>query len=157
VNAPGDGLSMRPVSPDNVDELLALEVGPEQRGLVGSATKSIAQAAYEPGSRVLALYLGEKPVGLLLLYDARLDGERPANQLCVWRLLVDARFQRRGAGRRAMQWVLQEARRQGYASVGLSHQPLPGHAGPFYERLGFEYTGEQAEGEIKMVHRLEGL
>ncbi|MBX3601923.1 MAG: histidinol dehydrogenase [Rubrivivax sp.] len=152
-----DAFSVRPVTTDNVDDLIELEVAPEQRRLVGSATKSIAQAAYEPASRVLALYLGEQPVGLLLLYDARRDDERPANQLYVWRILVDARFQRRGIGRQAMTWVLQEARRLGFATVGLSHQPLEGHAGPFYEKLGFVYTGVVDEGEIKMVHRLEGI
>ena len=152
-----DAFSVRPVTTDNVDDLIELEVAPEQRRLVGSATKSIAQAAYEPASRVLALYLGEQPVGLLLLYDARRDDERPANQLYVWRILVDARFQRRGIGRQAIAWVLQEARRLGFETVGLSHQPLEGHAGPFYEKLGFVYTSVVDEGEIKMVHRLEGI
>ncbi|MCW5611383.1 MAG: histidinol dehydrogenase [Rubrivivax sp.] len=152
-----DAFSVRPVTTDNVDDLIELEVAPEQRRLVGSATKSIAQAAYEPASRVLALYVGEQPVGLLLLYDARRDDKRPANQLYVWRILVDARFQRRGIGRQAIAWVLQEARRLGFETVGLSHQPLEGHAGPFYEKLGFVYTGVVDEGEIKMVHRLEGI
>ncbi len=155
--AAADAFTVRPVTGDNVDDLIELEVAPEQRRLVGSATKSIAQAAYEPASRVLALYLGEQPVGLLLLYDARRDDEEPANQLYVWRILVDARFQRRGIGRQAMAWVLQEARRLGYDTVGLSHQPLPGNAGPFYEKLGFVYTGVVDEGEVKMVHRLEGV
>jgi histidinol dehydrogenase len=155
--AGADAFSVRPVTADNVDELFELEVAPEQRGLVGSAMKSIAQAAYEPASRVLALCLGEQPVGLLLLYDARRDDERPANQLYVWRILVDARFQRRGIGRQAMNWVLLEARRLGFETVGLSHQPLAGHAGPFYEKLGFVYTGVLTDGEIKMVHRLDGV
>jgi len=38
--------------------------------------------------------------------------------------------------------VVDEARRLGVASVGLSHRMLPGHAGPFYEKLGFRYTGK---------------
>jgi hypothetical protein len=56
-----------------------------------------------------------------------------------------------------MAWVLQEARRLGYDSVGLSYQPLPGNAGPFYEKLGFVYTGVVDDGEVKMVHRLGGV
>jgi histidinol dehydrogenase len=152
---PGDGFAVRPVTADNIDALIALAIEPGQRALVGSTAKSIAQSAYEPRSRVLALYEGEQPVGLLLLYDARHHPERPQNQLYVWRLLVDARFQRRGVGRRAMGWVLHEARHLGYASVGLSHQPLDGHAGPFYERLGFRYTGEVDDGEHRMVFELQ--
>jgi hypothetical protein len=55
-----------------------------------------------------------------------------------------------------MQWVLDEARRGGYAEVGLSHVDRPGHAGGFYEKLGFAYTGEVDEGERKMLLKLEG-
>jgi histidinol dehydrogenase len=149
-----DGLEVRPVDASNLEAVLALEVAEYQRGLVAPAAKSVAQAAYEPASRVLALFDGAEAVGLLLLYDARLDGERPADQLYVWRLMVDHRHQRRGIGRRAMAWVIDEARRLGMAEVGLSHQPLEGHAGPFYEKLGFAYTGQVMDGERKMLLRL---
>ena len=43
-----------------------------------------------------------------------------------------------------------EARRWGVASVGLSHGQAEGHAGPFYEKLGFAYTGELDGNERKM-------
>jgi len=49
-----------------------------------------------------------------------------------------------------MRWLIDEARRMGVASVGLSHAVHAGHAGPFYEKLGFEYTGEVDEGERVM-------
>jgi predicted N-acetyltransferase YhbS len=68
--------------------------------------------------------------------------------------MVDARYQRLGIGRMAMQWVIDEARRMGLREVGLSHVMQPGHAGPFYQKLGFSYTGEMDEGEHKMVLRL---
>ncbi len=147
--------SVRPVTTDNVDDLFDLQVADSQRALVAPVLKSLAQAAYEPASRPLALYLGTQPVGLVLLYDARRDAERPANQLYVWRLMVDQRWQRRGLGRSAMQWVLAEAARLGFDTVGLSHQPVAGHAGPFYEALGFSYTGEVNDGEMKMVFRVQ--
>jgi GNAT superfamily N-acetyltransferase len=68
--------------------------------------------------------------------------------------MVDARYQRRGIGRQAIAWVIEQARQGGCASVGLSHWPDEGHAGPFYEGLGFSYTGEVDEGERVMVLRL---
>jgi len=40
--------------------------------------------------------------------------------------------------------------------VGLSHVELEGNAGPFYQQLGFRYTGEVDDGELKMVLDLEG-
>jgi histidinol dehydrogenase len=152
--APGDGFEVRPVDAGNLEAVLALEIAEHQRGLAMPAAMSVAHAAYEPASRMLALFDGADAVGLLLLYNARLHEQRPANQLYVWQLMVDRRHQRRGLGRRAMAWVIEEARRMGMAEVGLSHKALDGNAGPLYEKLGFAYTGEVVDGERKMLLRL---
>ena len=146
--------SVREVTADNVDALLKLEVAAGQTRMVAPVARSLAQAAYAPAGRAMALYDGEQPVGMLLLYDARLDKERPAPQLYVWRLMVDAGHQRRGLGRQALLWVLEEAARLGVESVGLSHTQVPGNAGPFYQKLGFTYTGEEDDGELKMQRQL---
>jgi GNAT superfamily N-acetyltransferase len=69
-------------------------------------------------------------------------------------MMIDARHQRRGFGRQAIRWAIEEARRWGVDSVGLSHGPASGHAGPFYQKLGFEYTGELDGDERKMILRL---
>ncbi len=152
--------SVRPVDAGNVDAVLKLQVAAGQRRFVSNVERSLAQVAYEPAGRALAMFSGEgtdaEAVGMMLLYDMRLDKDKPAAQLYVWRLLVDERFQGLGYGRRAMQWVVEEARRLGVASVGLSHVELDGHAGGFYEKLGFRYTGEVDEGELKMILALEG-
>jgi GNAT superfamily N-acetyltransferase len=103
-----------------------------------------------PG-RPLGIYDGDEPVGLLLLWDVRRDPDEPADQLYVWRLMIDAKHQKKGYGARAIRWAIDEARRLGVASVGLSHQMLPGHAGPFYEKLGFRYTGKVEHNEHLMV------
>ena len=154
--APADlaAFSVRPVDRDNADAVMALKVAAEQRGLVAPPERSLAQVAYEPRGRALALLDGDTVVGMLLLYDSRQDDEKPANQLYVWRLLVDEGRQRRGYGRLAMRWVVDEARRLGYAAVGLSHVDRPDAAGGFYEKLGFVYTGEVDDGERKMVLHL---
>ena len=36
------------------------------------------------------------------------------------------------------------------AELFLHHETTAGHAGPFYQKLGFEYTGLQDEGELEM-------
>jgi histidinol dehydrogenase len=149
--------SVRPVDRSNAEAVMKLQVAAGQRAFVSPVERSLAQVAYEPCGRALAMFDGEQPVGMMLLYDVRHDEEEPANQLYVWRLLVDARFQRRGYGRLAMAWVVDEARREGYAEVGLSHVDKPGHAGAFYQKLGFAYTGEVDEGERKMLLKLEGV
>ncbi len=148
---PPVAFSVRPVDAGNLDAVLKLSVAAGQKGFVATPERSLAQVAYEPAGRALALFDGDEAVGMVLLYDARLDKEKPAPQLYVWRILVDAQHQRRGLGRLAMEWVVEEARRWGVAEVGLSHVMLPGNAGPFYEKLGFTYTGEVDDGEHKML------
>ena len=151
--APVD-FSVRPVDADNLDAVLRLQVAPGQRPFVATVERSLAQVAYEPAGRALAFFDGDVAVGMMLLYDARQDKKKPAEQLYVWRLLVDAQHQKRGYGRLAMAWVLAEAQRLGMKEVGLSHVFKDGHAGPFYAKLGFTYTGEIDDGEHKMLLRL---
>ena len=143
--------SVRCVAAANLDAVLKLQVAPGQRRFVSNVERSLAQVAYEPAGSAWAFFDGDEAVGMCLLYDARLDKDKPASQLYVWRLMVDARHQRRGYGRLVMAWVLDEARRWGVDEIGLSHVMSPGHAGPFYENLGFTYTGVIEDGEHKMV------
>ncbi len=153
-DAGATGFHLRTVTEANVDQLIQLEVAPEQQRLVATVAKSLAQASVRTPSRPLGIYDGDEPVGLLLLWDVRRDPDGPADQLYVWRLMIDAKHQKQGYGARTMRWVIDEARRLGVASVGLSHQALPGHAGPFYEKLGFRYTGKVEHDEQVMELRL---
>jgi GNAT superfamily N-acetyltransferase len=150
-SATSPGFHLRTVTEANVDQLIKLAVAPGQEGLVGSVAASIAQASVRTPGRPLGIYDGDEPVGLLLLWDVRRDPEEPADQLYVWRLMIDAKHQKKGYGARTMRWVIDEARRLGVASVGLSHRMSPGHAGPFYEKLGFRYTGRVEHDEHLMV------
>ena len=154
--AAAPAFDVRPVDAANLEAVLKLQVAAGQRRLVSNVERSLAQVAYEPAGRAVAMFSGDVTVGMMLLYDARLDKDKPADQLYVWRIFVDAQHQGRGHGRQAMLWVVEEARRMGMKNVGLSHVALDGHAGPFYEKLGFRYTGEVDDGELKMVLDLEG-
>jgi histidinol dehydrogenase len=145
---------LRAVTADDVRPLCKLDVLPEQQRFVASNAISIAQAAYEPLGRPLGMYAKGEPVGFLLVYDARRDPDEPADQLYIWRLMVDHRQQGKGYGGRAVKWVIDEARRLGFAEVGLSHSEAGGHAGPFYEKLGFAYNGRIKDNEREMILRL---
>ncbi len=145
---------LRSVDATSVRTLAELDVTAAQKTLVAPNAVSLAQAAYEPLGRPLGVYAKGEPVGFLLLYDGRHDPDRPGNQLHVWRVMIDQRHQHRGFGRRTVQWVLDEARRLGYDAVGLSHWQGEGNAGPFYEKLGFQYTGNVNDNEREMILRL---
>jgi histidinol dehydrogenase len=151
------GFHLRTVTVANVDTLIQLDVAADQQGLVGSVAKSIAQASVRTPGRPLGVYDGDTPVGFLLLWDVRRDPDEPDDQLYIWRIMIDARHQRKGYGAKTMRWAIDEARRMGVASVGLSHQDKPGNAGPFYEKLGFRYTGKVEHGERLMVLDLNAI
>ncbi len=153
---PVEALDVRPVRSDDVIPLIKLKVLPEQEKFVASNAVSLAQAAYAPAGRPFGLWAASAPVGFLLLYDARRDTAEPEDALWIWRLMVDAQHQRRGHGAAAMRWAIEEARRLGVASLRLSHVP-DNAAGPFYEQLGFAYTGTTDEdGELEMRLALRG-
>jgi histidinol dehydrogenase len=146
----------RAVSDANVDDLIKLATTAEQERFVASVAKSLAQASVRPAGRPLGLYSNGQPIGFLLLWDARRDPDpaERADQLYIWRLSIDARFQRQGHGQAAMRWLIDEARRMGVASVGLSHVP-DNPVGAFYEKFGFAYTGKVSDGEREMLLPLD--
>ena len=68
----------------------------------------------------------------------------------IWRFMVDARFQGRGIGRRALELLLDEARSDGFDEVKLSVVPGERGAMAFYERFGFEPTGVEHGGQAEL-------
>ncbi|HUF01711.1 MAG TPA: GNAT family N-acetyltransferase [Gaiellaceae bacterium] len=140
-----DAVTLREITADTVRQVTALDVTPEQRGLVASNAVSIAQAYFEPKAWFRAVAAGDELVGFVMVYR-----ERAASTFHVWRFMVDARHQGRGYGRRAMELLIEEARSDGATEVTLSVVPGDGSALDFYAGLGFEETGEIDDGEVAM-------
>ena len=91
-----------------------------------------------------------------MVYDAHLGAHSPSTDYYeVWRFMIDARYQGRGFGRRAMELVIAYVKTRPNATVlFLGHRREPGNAGGFYQKLGFEYTGKVEEGgdvEMRLV------
>jgi diamine N-acetyltransferase len=64
--------------------------------------------------------------------------------------MVDASFQGKGVGWRALELLVDEARADGVAEVTLSVVPGPTSASGFYERFGFVPTGAVHDGETEL-------
>ena len=92
-----------------------------------------------------------------MLYDQSLrDPPPPSPQAAVWRFMIDAKAQGQGAGRAALQLVIEHVRRKGVFSVlSLSHVPVPGSAEKFYLDLGFKPTGKVEDGEVELELSLD--
>ena len=137
--------TLREISKETVREITNLEVGPDQQGLVASNSVSIAEAYFEPKAWFRAIYSGEEPAGFAMVWRDPKEGV-----FYIWRFMVDAGFQGRGVGRRALELLIEEARTDGAGEVTLSVVPGLNSALGFYQSLGFEPTGVVHGGETEL-------
>ncbi|HEU4557423.1 MAG TPA: GNAT family N-acetyltransferase [Longimicrobium sp.] len=142
-------VSLREVTKENLGQILRLKVAPEQERFVASNAISIAQAYFDRDTAWFrAVYADDIPIGFLMLADYP-----DSQEYFLWRFMIDARYQGMGFGARAIELVLEHVRgRPGAKALGTSCVPGEGSPGAFYEKLGFEYTGEIDEGERVMRH-----
>jgi diamine N-acetyltransferase len=143
---PESTVSLRPVTAENVYDVMRLRVTKEQEQFVADNARSLAEAAYNPYAWPRAIYADETPVGFVMLYD---DPHTP--EYFLWRLMVDHRYQRMGFARRAMEQVVDYvAGRPNAVALGVSYVPGNGSPQPFYAALGFAETGEVVDEEQVM-------
>jgi diamine N-acetyltransferase len=144
-------VTLREITDENREAVAALRVAPGQEGFVATVAKSYVDAAAFPAERpwYRAIYAGDQPVGFVMVsWAAPAAPPREGVVYFLWRLLVDARHQRQGYGRAALEQIIELVRAEGATEFLTSYEPGDGGPWPFYQRLGFEQTGEVDEGEI---------
>ena len=151
-------VTLREITSETVRAVTKLSVAESQLGFVASNAVSLAQALFAPEAWYRAIYLGDEPVGFVMLEDDSLRSPRPENpEVGVWRFMVDARFQGRGIGRAALLQVIEHVRSKGlFETLQLSYVPGPGCPEPFYLGLGFRHTGRVDDDEIVLELPLHG-
>ena len=140
-------VTLREVTSETVRDICNLKVAAEQERFVAPNAVSIAQAYFHrENAWFRAVYADETPVGFVMLYD---DAEK--TEYFLWRFMIDTRYQGHGYGRQALQLLIEHVRmRPGAQELGTSCVPGTGSPCPFYERMGFVYTGEDHDGEQTM-------
>jgi len=143
-------VSLRPITAETVRAITSLSVADNQKGFVASNAISLSQALFAPEAWYRAIYLGEEPVGFVMLEDESLRSPPPESpEVSVWRFMIDAKFQGRGIGKVALLRVIEHVRSRGiFETLKLSYVPGPGCPEPFYLGLGFRHTGEVDGNEI---------
>jgi diamine N-acetyltransferase len=145
-------VSLQPLNDANRAELEALRVSEAQREFVSSVAGSLLEAAEHPAARAICwgLYDDDVPVGFVMIAD-EVDGPPYIAQF-LWKLLIDERYQRRGYGTAALDLVVEYFRsRPGVEVMWTSAGEGDGSPIPFYERYGFERTGEMVDDdEVKL-------
>ena len=131
-------ITLREITQDNLDDVLALRVGDDQTAYVSTTAHALAQAYVSPKTAFpFAVCADETIVGFLMLgyYEAR-------NQYTVWKFLIDRRYQGRGYGKAALKLgidFLQE--RFGVKEIFLGVSAGNEAAKRLYRSAGFRPTG----------------
>ena len=137
-------VELREVTKGSLHAVLDLAVDPEQEQFVATNARSIAEAHFEPHAWFRAVYADDAPVGFVMAY------REPPTAFWVWRFMIDAAHQGKGYGRRALELLVDEARKDGVDEVKLSYHAGEHSPEEFYTRFGFVDTGEVEEGEHVM-------
>ena len=141
-------VSLREVTAQTVRAICKLVADPP--GYVAPNSVSIAQAYFHPEAWFRAVYAGDDPVGFVMLEDsARLPQPPAEHTVFLWRFMIDAPRKGQGLGRAALKLVINDLK-QRYPHLqrfGASCVIGPHNPRPFYESLGFVFTGEVDDGE----------
>ena len=138
-----ESITLQEITQETLYPILRLQVAEDQRSFVAPNAKSIAEAHFSKEAWFRGIYLGDQPVGFVMLYA---DTEKP--EYFLWRLMIDKDHQGNGFGYQAMQQVIEHVKTLPNADELLtSYVPGDGNPSPFYQKLGFEETGEVIDGE----------
>jgi diamine N-acetyltransferase len=140
-------VTLREITKETLHGILKLSVSEQQQDFVATNAVSIAQAYFERDTAWFrGIYADETPVGFLMLYD-----NPAASEYFLWRFMIDTCYQGRGFGKRAVELLIDHVRsRPGARELGVSCVPGDGSPCPFYEKMGFQYTGSEDDGELVM-------
>lgn len=138
------GITLREITRETLGPILRLKVAAGQERFVASNAVSIAQAHFYPEvAWFRGIYAGDEPVGFVML-----ELHPDKREYGLWRFMIDERYQGRGYGGQAIAQVVEHVRGlPGAKELITSVVPGEGSPGPFYQGLGFEFTGEVHEGE----------
>ena len=151
-------VSLRPLSESNRQAVEALRVSPGQAQYVSSVADSLREAAEHPDAHALywAVQADDTPVGFVMIADEVDSPEYIPHYL--WKLLIDERYQRQGFGAATLDLIVEYFRGRPGVEV-LTTSAAEGEGSPitFYERYGFERTGEVHSDEVhsEVVLRLK--
>ncbi len=136
-------VSLRLITDSNRAAVEALRVSPAQERFVAGVAESLLEAVEDPGGRAIywAIFDDDTPVGFVMISD-EVDGPGYIAHY-LWRLLIDARFQRLGYGSATLDCIADYFRaRPGVEEMWTSAGQGAGSPVTFYERYGFERTDD---------------
>ena len=120
-------ITLREITEDNTESVLALRCTPDQERFVTSVPDSLAEAAEYPHANpwFRAVYADDQPVGFVMLsWDVEPQPPEINGPWFLWKLLIDHRYQGRGYGREVVRQIVELVRARGCHRA--AHQPRAG-------------------------------
>lgn len=141
-------VSLRQLADADRDTLLGLQVAPDQVGFVAENRASLETIDAEPTSVGRVIVVNQTAVGLIVYETLEADGR--ADEVSIYRVMIDARHQRQGIGSKALRLLIAELTQcnAGFTKVWISAVPENQAARDLYARLGFVEAGMDGDGEI---------
>ena len=131
-------ITLKEITRDNIDEVLELKVSENQTAYVSSNGDSLAQAyVYPKTAYPFAVYEDSTVVGFIMMgyYEAKA-------YYTLWKFMIDARYQNRGYGRKALELGIRYLKdRFDVSEVYTGVVPGNTVAKGLYESVGFKDTG----------------
>ncbi len=131
-------ISIKAVTKENIDDILALRVRDDQKGFVISTAESLAKAyVYSDTAYPFAVYDEDVLVGFIMMGYYELKG-----YYTLWEFLIDHRYQNKGYGRQALKLGLKYVWDR-FGPVDIYTGVTPGNkvAKSLYQSVGFRETG----------------
>ena len=146
-----NNITLREISRENLDEILALRVDESQKTFVSENGDSLAQAyVYHDTAYPFAVYAGAEIVGFIMMgyYEAK-------EYYTLWKFMIDSRHQHKGYGRKALELGIKFLRdRFNVSEIYTGVVPGNNVAKKLYESVGFKETGVIESGMEEMRLKL---
>ena len=131
-------ISLKEITRENIDDVLALSVNESQKNFVSTNAESLAQAyVYSETAFPFAVYEDSTLVGFIMMgyYDVK-------EYYTLWKFMIDKRYQNRGYGRKALELGIKFLRDH-FDVLEIYTGVAPGNdmAKHLYSSVGFRDTG----------------
>lgn len=158
-------IQLKEITNKNIWKVCALEPFDEQKDFVAENIQSLAEAyaTRNEGNNALplAVYQDDELIGFVMIGKGTVGNEEESDLIkenyCLWRLMIDRKFQGKGYGKQTMDAVMALIRTFPFGQaqkVWLSYEPENTRAKEIYNKYGFVENGEMCGNEIVAVYDL---
>ena len=158
-------IRLEEITNKNIWKVCTLEPFEEQKDFVAENIQSLAEAyaTRNEGNNALplAVYKDDELIGFVMIGKGTVGNEEESDLIkenyCLWRLMIDKKFQGKGFGKQTMDAVMALIRTFPFGEakkVWLSYEPENTRARDIYNKYGFAENGEMCGNEIVAVYEL---